>query len=67
MAERNSDQLSIHQYSLQQDLSKLLNHVIESDMLILCQTSEVIARPWMILEVHTALTNNVPIVALYLR
>ena len=50
-----------------QDLTKLLNHVLESEVLVLMQTSEIIARPWMILEVHTALTNNVPIVALYLR
>ena len=50
-----------------QDLTKLLNHVVESEVLILMQTSEVIARPWMILEVHTAVTHNIPIVALFIR
>jgi hypothetical protein len=50
-----------------QDLTKLLNHVIDSEVLVLMQTSEIIARPWMILEVHAAVTHEVPIVALYIR
>ena len=50
-----------------QDLTKLLNHVVESEVLIVMQTSEVIARPWMILELHTAVTHDIPIVALFVR
>lgn len=44
-----------------QDLNKLLQHVKDSEVLVLMQTSEVIARPWCILEVHVAVTNNIPI------
>ena len=47
-----------------QDLTKLLNYVMDSEVLVLLQTSDIIARPWMILEVHTAVTHNVPIVAI---
>ena len=46
------------------DLRLLLDHVKDTDVLVLLQTKGVLTRPWVILELFTALTNNVPIVAL---
>ena len=47
-----------------QDLRLLLDHVKASNVLVLLQTKGVLERPWVILELHTAITHNVPIVAL---
>jgi hypothetical protein len=47
-----------------QDLRLLLEHVKASSVLVLLQTKSVLERPWVILELHTAITHNVPIVAL---
>ena len=38
--------------------------MIESDVLVLLLTVGVLSRPWCILELYTALTNDVPIVLL---
>lgn len=46
------------------DLKLLLDHVKDSEVLVLLQTKGVLARPWVILELYTALTNQVPVVAL---
>ena len=46
-----------------QDLRLLLEHVKASSVLVLLQTKSVLERPWVILELHTAITHNVPIVA----
>ena len=46
------------------DLRNLLDHVKESQVLVLLQSKGVLARPWVIMELHTAITNGVPIVAL---
>ena len=47
-----------------QDLRLLLQHVRESETLILLQSKKVLTRPWVILELYTALTHDIPIVAL---
>ena len=47
-----------------QDLRLLLEHVKASDVLVLLQTKSVFERPWVIMELHTAIMHNVPIVAL---
>ena len=49
------------------DLRNLLDHVRESDVLLLVQTAEVLLRPWCILEIHTAVAEGIPIVAVALR
>ena len=46
-----------------QDLRLLLEHVRSSDVLVLLRRS-VLERPWAILELYTAITHGVPIVAL---
>ena len=46
------------------DLRNLLQHVKDSQSLVLLQSKGVLTRPWVILELHTALTHDVPIVAL---
>ena len=46
------------------DLRLLLEHVKDTDVLVLLQTKGVLTRPWVILELYTAITNDVPIVAL---
>merc|ERR1719160_2436819 len=50
-----------------QDLQVLLQHVRESDVLVLLLTSEVLLRPWCILEIHAAVSAGVPIVGVTLR
>ena len=55
-APRRTDDLS--------DLRLLLDHVKDSEVLVLLQTKGVLTRPWVILELYTALTNQVPVVAL---
>ena len=44
------------------DLRELLNCVVESDALILIYTNSVLTRPWCLLELVTAVQNNVPII-----
>lgn len=46
------------------DLRLLLDHVKNTDVLVLLQSKGVLTRPWVILELYTAITNNVPVVAL---
>ena len=50
-----------------QDLRDVLDHVRDSEVLLLVQTTEVLLRPWCILEIHTALSAGIPIVAVALR
>ena len=37
--------------------------VQHSDVLLLLQTQDVLTRPWVLLELWTAIKNNVPVVA----
>ena len=46
------------------DLRLLLEHVKNTEVLIILQSKSVLMRPWVILEVYTAITHDVPIVAL---
>ena len=41
-----------------------LEHVRNTEVLVLLQSKGVLTRPWVLLELYTAITNNVPIVAL---
>ena len=47
-----------------QDLRELLQHVKDSSVLVLFQSRKVLERPWCLLELYTAIMENVPIVAL---
>ena len=49
------------------DLRKLLLHVVQTKVLVLLQSKGVLTRPWVIMELHTAITNDVPIVALNIQ
>ena len=49
------------------DLRNLLNHVKQSEVLVILQSKGVLTRPWVIAELYTAVTNAVPIVALNVR
>ena len=46
------------------DLGSLLEHVRESDALVILLTESVFTRPWCLLELYTALESRTPIVAL---
>ena len=46
------------------DLGLLLDHVRDTEVLVILQSKSVLTRPWVILELFTAITNDVPIVAL---
>ena len=48
------------------DLSKLADHVRNSDVFVLVQSRNVCSRPWCILELVTAIESNIPIVCLNL-
>ena len=45
------------------DLRKLGQHVVDSDVLVLLQSSDVLLRPWCVYELHTAIDAGIPIVA----
>ena len=47
-----------------QDLRELLLHVVNSNVLILFQSKKVLERPWCLLELYTAVTHHIPIIAL---
>ena len=47
-----------------QDLRRLLEHVKDSKVIVLLQSKNVLTRPWVILEIYTAITHGVPVVAL---
>jgi hypothetical protein len=49
------------------DLSKLLQHVKESDVLLLFQTANLFTRPWCLLEVYAAVMHKVPIVTVNVK
>ena len=42
----------------------LLEYVKSSQVLVLLQSKGVLSRPWVIMELYTAITKGVPIVAL---
>ena len=44
------------------DLRNLLDAVAESDVLVLLQTTNLLTRPWCLLEIYTAILNGTPIV-----
>jgi Mrp family chromosome partitioning ATPase len=56
--------LYVHRADNLNDLRLLLDHVKDTEVLVLLQSKGVLTRPWVILELYTALTNKVPIVAL---
>ena len=45
------------------DLRSLCDEVTKSDVLILFLTRDLLTRPWCLVELHAALTNDIPIVA----
>ena len=45
------------------DLKMLLDHVRNSDVLVVLQSEQVLQRPWCLLEIHAALEARVPIVS----
>jgi hypothetical protein len=47
-----------------EDLRSLLQHVKNSRVIVLLQSKGVLTRPWVILELYTAITQGVPVVAL---
>ena len=49
------------------DLRNLLDAVAESDVLVLLQTTNLLTRPWCLLEIYTALRNDVPIVTVAVK
>ena len=46
------------------DLRMILEHVKSSDVLVLLQSTNVLTRPWVILELYSAVAHGVPIVAM---
>ena len=69
--EKNPFEGSSHEVFLDSDdlsdLRNLLQHVIQTKVLVLLQTKGVLTRPWVIMELYTAITNEVPIVALNVK
>ena len=49
------------------DLRLLTEHVRQADVLVLLLTQKLFTRPWCLLEIYTAITSDVPIVALAVR
>ena len=46
------------------DLRELIDHVLDSDVVVLLQSEEVLFRPWCLLELYVAATAGIPIVSL---
>ena len=46
------------------DLRELIQHVIDSSVLVVFQSKKVLERPWCLLELYAAATHGIPIVAL---
>jgi len=46
------------------DLRELIGHVLDSDVVVLLQSEEVLFRPWCLLELYAAATAGIPIVSL---
>ena len=49
-----------------QDMRVLVRHVRDSDVVVIMMTSEVMLRPWCILEIHAAVSAGIPIVGVTL-
>eukprot|EP01046_Picozoa_sp_COSAG06_P012302 COSAG06_NODE_719_length_12828_cov_24.153036_3_plen_481_part_00 len=49
------------------DLWRLLDAVKESEVLVLMQTRHLLSRPWVLLEIYTAITHAVPIVTVQVQ
>eukprot|EP00947_MAST-08B_sp_MAST-8B-sp1_P004339 g4339.t1 len=49
------------------DLRQLLEHVAESDHLLLIQSKGLLTRPWCLLEIYAAIRAKVPIVTINVR
>jgi hypothetical protein len=49
------------------DLRNLLDAVAASDVLVLLQTTNLLTRPWCLLEIYTAMRNQVPIVTVSVK
>ena len=50
-----------------QDLGLLLQHVRDSDVMLVLLTADVMLRPWCILEIHAAVSAGIPLVGVTLR
>ena len=48
------------------DLSQLTAHVLDSDVIIVVQSANVLSRPYCLLELYTAITRGVPVVGVTL-
>ena len=48
------------------DLSQLAAHVLDSDVIIVVQSANVLSRPYCLLELYTAITQGVPVVGVSL-
>ena len=48
------------------DLSQLTKHVRDSEVLVLVQTKSVLTRPWVLIELVTAVRAGIPIVGVSL-
>jgi len=46
------------------DQSKLIDHVLNSDVVVLFQSEDVLTRPWCLLELYAAVTAGIPVVSL---
>ena len=49
------------------DTRILVQHVRDSDVFVVLLTSDVMMRPWCILEIHAAVSAGVPVVGVTLR
>ena len=47
-----------------QDLRLLLDHVRDSDALVVLQSAAILHRPWCLLEMHAAIEGGIPIIAI---
>ena len=46
------------------DLRELIDHVLDSDVVVVLQSKDVLTRPWCLLELYAAVTAGIPIVSL---